>query len=219
MGHGITTNQAISGTKLLFSLEKMGIHEGDLTTFVEQVYMATQKSGSDPKQVVTYSIKLYDIESETGKSYGEIVEDAVELLSKISKQKSELAQQEKQIAIIDGEIKGLIEERGTTAQELGHFTAVREDLEKYGFNLADLVRLRNLIGNCAKLNFDPKKVVDLVSGVEDLEGTRRDLEDKNEGLRTENENLEIMTTAQKRELDALAYLKKKGLSNRDHRDP
>jgi len=188
---GVTATQAATGARIAATLSKMDIDEDRLREFVSKIYQESIERGHRPEEVVERAITLRNLETQTGKTYEEMIrfceeksKEAAELEGKVERLKAEAA-----VARRDRE--SALREKDATIKTLNEYVKVREGLEAYGQNIQNTSKLLNMLRNSEEQGYDAENIAKSISDIENLSKSLENLQSEVETLKEEKAKLEV----------------------------
>lgn len=217
--HGLNFLDAARGAKLLDALNKLGVSLDELAKYTEmneKVFISAEHQ--DPDEIVSAAIRLIKLEEETGKTYGEIVQDFEEKRAKSAKleakRKYALAQerrlQEKNRQLDDNlkkserKLKNVEAKIGTAVatepqlkalgiHKLAKYAKFIREIESLNFRAEDVQEAARCLENLQRAGISPDQIEDYIRTKGPLEAQILELESRNKSLLYYNNALEERT--------------------------
>jgi hypothetical protein len=168
---GITPGECAIGCRASMMLNRVGVGNDQLQSFLSDVYKRSVDLGLTPQNIASYLRDLLEFSNtlvfsqipaflEQKKQEKDLLEKKVQEL----KDDTELLQLEKsdsqnllQIAKAD---------YNTTTQQLEWYSALKEELAKYGIPVDDISHLARVVDGVRALGYDPVKITNEISNLE-----------------------------------------------------
>jgi DNA repair ATPase RecN len=215
---GFTIYDALRACHLLEHLNNYGISVGELQQYIN----LSQRTLSDKKlqdKVMTYAIRLMQLEQKYGKPYEEVTKDFNRLVEETEGRKAENAELKQQNTELKKKAENkaetnrqLDEERVEISNELAQVTTTYEQLQDFGpeklqklakfaqdtevlgFSIEEVQKLSTLRKELTRLGFDPDNLEKDLLRIRSLSGRATELESKVESLdNTKNQLLKTDT--------------------------
>ncbi len=215
---GFTIYDALRACQLLEHLNNYGIGISELQQYIS----LSQRSLSDKKlqdSVMTYAVRLMQLEQKNGKPYKEVVEGFNRIVEETERRKAENAELKQQNRELEKEAENkaetnreLDEERVKISNELEQVSTTHEQLQDFGprklqklakfaqdietldFSIEEIQKLSILKKELMRLGLDPDNLEKDVLLIKSLSGRATELESKVESLdNTRNQLLKTHT--------------------------
>lgn len=155
-------NDALKGVNLLQLLTERGVTPEQIPISLEAIRKTSIEAGYEPENVIQASIKIADLENQSGKTYPEALKE----FEKLTQQIPPLKQEKLQLQLETKENRRLrnetLEQAKTTPQELSEFFDCKTALRRHGMNINDAKTVRKVLDNIKEANGNPKHVVSLI---------------------------------------------------------
>ncbi len=198
--------EARSGVTLISKLTQLGIGLHELENFVETSKKLAERTDFEPNQVIQAAMALSNLESESGKSYPEALQDFEAKTRRNERLKEKNRQLEK-------ERKQKLAQSKITEGEIDYNMHLRQNLQRYGVTLDDAERLLQYLENMRETNEDPKQFIKYTEKFGSLERRLNWLENqerlKEDVLNTQEDQIEHQSNAIKNSQAELSTLQDK----------
>ena len=168
---GITPGECAIGCRASMMLNRVGVGNDQLQSFLSDVYKRSVDLGLTPQNIASYLRDLLEFSNtlvfsqipaflEQKKQEKDLLEKKVQEL----KDDTELLQLEK------SDSQNLLEiakaDYNTTTQQLEWYSALKEELAKYGIPVDDISHLARVVDGVRALGYDPVKITNEISNLE-----------------------------------------------------
>ena len=168
---GITPGECAIGCRTSMMLNRVGVGNDQLQSFLSDVYKRSVDLGLTPQNIASYLRDLLEFSNtlvfsqipaflEQKKQEKDLLEKKVQEL----KDDTELLQLEK------SDSQNLLEiakaDYNTTTQQLEWYSALKEELAKYGIPVDDISHLARVVDGVRALEYDPVKITNEISNLE-----------------------------------------------------
>jgi hypothetical protein len=200
-GAGITTTDAISGARYNAIINKLKLDDDAFFRFVSKVYENSQKYDLEPEELVKISSSLFEIKSQTDISLDEIPHHITKLLDEKKRLADIISDLNKEREEDIQRRQDAFKRLEVTEEALDEYITTKKSLQENGIELGDLDKLKNILREISKLDYDPKEITKCVS-------EEQDLETRNKILQNNISSLQVQVEQKKQEIVTLESGKK-----------
>jgi len=219
-------NDALKGVNLLQILAEVGVTPEQISISLGAIRKVSIEAGYQPEKVIQASIKLADLENQSGKTYPE----ALTVFRTLTQQIPELKQEKSQLHLEIEENRRsrneALEQARTTPQELSEFFDCKAAFRGYGMNINDVQTVRKVLDNITEAGGNAKHFVSLIkkhgSIAKSVAYFERQLPIKQNELTNllsqirECQQVILQLQEQRKQLEAITNSQKKSINNSNY---
>lgn len=213
---GYKAAECADGARLIGKLRGIGVDDAHLDEFIDEFVKRAEEQDLSPATIADHAVEFGILCEETGKGYGQIVEEYRSSANAVKSLEAEIRDLGNRRAENQRVLSAELEEAKTSRQEIKWFADVRGTLLKDGVNVRDLDGLRNVLANVRERGGDPVAVAEVyskhnsVSGrVIELEGISGELEEAVIEKKTVSSKLDLEIERSGALRDSLKYLEER----------
>jgi hypothetical protein len=155
-------NDALKGVNLLQLLTERGVTPEQIPISLEAIRKASIEAGYEPEKLIQASIKIADLENQSGKTYPEALKEFEELTQQIPQREEKKLQLQLEIKENRRLRNETLEQTKTTPQELSEFFDCKVALRRHGMKINDAKTVRKVLDNIKEAGGNPKHIVSLI---------------------------------------------------------
>jgi len=166
---GVDISDSVIGFRIKGILNKLGIDDEDLYSFIEKIYNECTTKGIDPPIIITSVEKLLGIQKNTKIPFDEIPQKYSKILKKIEEIERQLDEIEVRKTKAQKELNDILKKNSITIEQLNDWIHWHNELKKMGANVNDIPQVAKAIKYTKELGYDSKKITDHVSAEEEFQ--------------------------------------------------
>jgi hypothetical protein len=213
---GISASRYAEGARIASYLVKLGINDEGFSQFISGIYGSCKKIDLQPDKVAYLLKLLHEIpESVPPQQFQEYIELQK---TQIQTSKEEIERVQLRIRNEKRNLAVVLEDHGTTLDELTQFSSFKAVMRNNGITLGDSLRFVEAVVGAKKLGFNARLIVEEVSNLmnlekdqKSLEGSVKSLDEKIQELKQNCSNLEQEESAHSYSISIYKDLEKMGM--------
>jgi len=209
----LTVGEASRGASVYGLLQKIGVEEEGLETFLKNFYNASVRKGKTPETLVDAASRLLEVEEESGLPFEQVLKRAGEKAEELKKTKEELELTKRSLQQLKAEVRSALREQETTKEALESYVKARDDMKAYGIDVdQDLEKAANFLSNAKEQDYDVETLVREAKSHVSLMTENATLTKRVESLRNEDQELKGTIAENRDALNELDSVKRLGFT-------
>ena len=170
---GINPSQCASGLRLVVMLQKMGVDEENLASFISEVYSYCREVDLPPAKIAFHVKQLVELAQSVPLS--QIQEQIQQQVAEKKKVEIDIMGLRDQESLAKYDLDKAREENKELFVELKNLRELKSQLEKLGIRLDDIPRFAKTMNAVRELGYDPGYIISMVSNIHTLKAQHMDL--------------------------------------------
>ncbi len=170
--NGVEFASILEGGRIAATLKKFGAGMPEFEQFLDSVYARSLEKGYTPNEIISQSSKLQALEKKYGLNFEGLRTGSEELGKSISAKKKEKTDLENEIVQISKKKSELLVRYSLDEQKIQDYASVKQQLASFGFEVANLQNVRNLLIALKNEKFEPKEIMEKLNSIGDLQAQK-----------------------------------------------
>jgi regulator of replication initiation timing len=170
---GITPGQCAIGCRVSMMMNRVGVGNDQLQSFLSDVYRRSVDLGLTPQNIAPYLRDLLEFSntlvfSQIPAYLEQKKQEKDQLEKKVQELKEDTERLQLEKSDSENILKMAMTDYKTTTEQLEWYSELREGLDKYGIPVNDVSHLAKVIDGVTALGYDPVKITNQISNLEVL---------------------------------------------------
>ena len=170
---GITPGECAIGCRVSMMMNRVGVGNDQLQSFLSDVYKRSVDLGLTPHNIAFYLRDLLEFSntlvfSQIPAYLEQKKQEKDQLEKKVQELKEDTERLQLEKSDSENILKMAMTDYKTTTEQLEWYSGLREELDKYGIPVNDVSHLAKVIEGVTALGFDPVKITNEISNLEVL---------------------------------------------------